>query len=202
MKIDRLIEKVRERLAERKRLKNLSFPLKRPVVKVGHGTYFNHATVYAWHEDDIFEVGSYCSIADDVVFLLGGEHFKDHVTTWPWYDFLDKAKGDRQLKNTSKGQVKVGNDVWVGHGALILSGVELATGTVVGAGAVVTKSTPPYAVVAGNPAKIIKFRFDQETIEGLLASRWWKMKPEELSKLYDLMDHPVEFYKRLITESA
>lgn len=192
-----LIKQWSARREMRRRLRKLSFPLKRPIIKVGHGTYFNHARVYAWHETDVLEVGAYCSVADDVVFLLGGEHYKEHVTTWPWYDELVDARADGAIKNTSKGRVKVEHDVWIGHGAIILSGVTLSTGTIVGAGAVVTKPTLPYSIVAGNPARIINYRFDETTIQCLLESAWWRLPPERLAQFTEVLGDPQAFCERL-----
>lgn len=79
--------------------------------------------------------------------------------------------------------VKIGNDVWFGAGAIVLKGVNIGNGAVIGAGAVVTKDVPPYAIVAGNPARVLKLRFDADVIKSLLASKWWDMEPAFIATL-------------------
>ena len=92
--------------------------------------------------------------------------------------FFKEAKDISGHPHT-KGNVIIGNDVWIGYGAKILSGVSIGDGAVVGAGAVVAKNIPPYAVVVGNPAKIIKFRFKPEDVEILLGIQWWNWPLEK-----------------------
>lgn len=80
-------------------------------------------------------------------------------------------------------QTRIGNDVWIGCNVVVLAGVSVGDGAVIGAGAVVTKDVPPYAVAVGNPAKVIKYRFRTEIIAGLLETRWWDLPVEEIKKL-------------------
>jgi virginiamycin A acetyltransferase len=117
------------------------------------------------------KIGKFCAISGNVVILLGGEHRIDWVTTYPFntWDDLRQFKGH---PNT-KGDVTLGNDVWIGMNSIILSGVSIGDGAVVGAGSTVTNDVPPYAVVAGSPARILKFRFNEETVKKLLLIRWW-----------------------------
>jgi virginiamycin A acetyltransferase len=105
-------------------------------------------------------IGSYCSIAPGVLFLLGGEHCLSSISTYP---FKVKRFGYTNEAG-SKGDIVVGDDVWIGTNAIICSGVTLGQGAVIAAGAVVTKDVEPYAVVGGNPAKLIKYRFDKKII--------------------------------------
>lgn len=135
---------------------------------LGPFSYANGVRVYGWQPELSVTVGKFCSIAEEVTFLAGGHHDHTQVSTSP--KFADWA--GRQPVN-SKGSIVVGNDVWIGHGSIILSGVTIGDGAVVGAGALVTKSIPPYAIVGGHPARIIKYRFPPETIEKLMKSRWW-----------------------------
>lgn len=123
-------------------------------------------------------VGSFCSIADEVTILLGGDHDSRRMSTYP-FNALWPEDG-LPPHETTKGDVELGNDVWIGYGALILSGVKIGDGAVVGAGAVVTRDVPPYAVVVGNPAEVLRYRFGPEKIEVLLTIRWWDWPDEEI----------------------
>ena len=109
-------------------------------------------------------IGSYCSIGPDVKFLLGGEHQLHTISTYP---FKVRCFGETK-ESGSIGNIVVHDDVWIGANVTICSGIEIGQGAVVAAGAVVTKNVPPYAIVGGNPAKIIKYRFNEELINKLV----------------------------------
>lgn len=134
------------------------------------------------------EIGSYCSIADDVVFLLGGNHDYHHFTTFPVKrKFLGASR-----EATSKGKIVIGDDVWIGYRAMILSGVVIGQGAVIAAESVVTKSIEPYTIVGGNPAKVIKTRFNADTVKMLLSvdfnqigSNVFKDDPDLINKEVD-----------------
>lgn len=137
-----------------------NFPLDR--VSVGKMSYGPiHAICYGGVNERL-EIGNYCSIADEVVFLLGGGHRMDALSTYPF-----RAKCIGGLQAISKGPIVIGDDVWIGYGATILSGVTLGKGCVVGARALVCKDVPPYAVVAGVPARIVKYRFNEGMVSEL-----------------------------------
>ena len=108
------------------------------------------------------EIGNFCSIADNVNFLLAGEHNLDRISTFPFMRYMP----DRKIlsDSSSKGKIIIRDDVWIGYGATILSGVKIGQGAVVATGAVVTKDVPEYAIVGGIPAKVIKYRFSPEEI--------------------------------------
>jgi acetyltransferase-like isoleucine patch superfamily enzyme len=134
-------------------------------------------------------IGRYCSIADGVEILLGGNHRTDFVTTYPFWAMTGvwpEAAGRGDFHGT-KGDVSIGHDVWLGSQCMILSGVTIGAGAVIAARAVVTKDVPPYAIVGGNPAKVIRMRFDAGTVERLLASKWWDLPRERVAGLIPLL---------------
>lgn len=133
-------------------------------------------------------IGRYCSIADKVEILLGGNHRTDWVTTYPFAAMRGLWPGAPDADyHASGGDVTIGHDVWLGSGALILSGVAIGHGAVVAARAVVTKDVPPYAIVGGNPAKIIRHRFDEGTIASLVDSAWWDLPKADVAALIPLL---------------
>jgi len=135
---------------------------------IGDYTY-GYPKVFAFGEMAKLKIGKFCSIAQNVNILLGGEHYYDRISCYPLNDIINKESKDA----FSKGDVTIGNDVWIGYGAIILSGVTIGNGAVIGAGAIVTKSVEPYSIVAGNPAKEIKKRFTDEKIKELQELEWW-----------------------------
>lgn len=142
------------------------------------------------------DIGAFCSIANGLI-VGGAKHPLDWVSTSPvFYDVgggtgrhLGKHKID-PLKRTS-----IGNDVWIGSRVIIMQGINIGTGAVIGAGSVVTKDVPPYAIVAGCPAKIIKYRFDEKIIQQLLDTHWWDLDDDELKQLSQYLNHPELFVK-------
>jgi len=127
-------------------------------------------------------VGKYCSFAAQVTILLGGEHRIDYATTYPFSDIPSPWPEAEKITDMtySKGDVLIGNDVWIGFGATILSGVRIGDGVVIGAGALVSASVKPYSVVGGNPAKTLKMRFDEETVSRLLKLAWWQWSEDKV----------------------
>lgn len=127
------------------------------IIKVGRGTY-GKLNVYSTGRQGRLDIGSYCSIAPEVMFVLNNEHPTSLISTFP---FKTKVLQKSNPEALSKGGIKVGDDVWIGVRAIILDGVTIGQGAVIAAGAVVTKDVPPYAIVGGCPAEVIKFRFDE-----------------------------------------
>ena len=129
--------------------------------------------------------GKYCSIASGCRIGLG-IHPTDYVSTHPvfytrresFWQSVSQAPAIEEYR-----RIIIGNDVWIGTNAIIRDGVEIGTGSVVAAGAVVTHDVPPYAIVGGIPAKILRYRFNKEIIDKLLASKWWEKSPAKLQKL-------------------
>lgn len=134
-------------------------------------------------------IGRFCSIADRVEILLGGNHRTDWVSTYPFAAMTGLFPTAARLEghHASGGDVVIGHDVWLGSGAMILSGVSIGHGAVVAARAVVTRDVPPYAIVGGNPAKPIRYRFDGATVAALLEAAWWDLPRDELEPLIPLI---------------
>lgn len=126
-------------------------------------------------------IGDFCSIAGDVRFILGADHPINHISTYPFKSLMI----DSGIDAISKGNITIENDVWIGQGGIILSGVHVGQGSVIAAGAVVTKDVPPYAIVGGVPAKVIKYRFSQEIINKLLKVDYSKLTGEMVKEHID-----------------
>jgi acetyltransferase-like isoleucine patch superfamily enzyme len=127
-------------------------------------------------------VGKFCSIANGLTILLGGEHRTDWITTYPFHESMEHPN--------PKGDVTIGNDVWIGLDATILSGVNVGDGAVIGARSVVTRDVKPYSIVAGNPAKHIRFRFDNYTRALLQKISWWDWPLPKIKEAWPLLLSP------------
>lgn len=134
-------------------------------------------------------IGNYCSIASGVTFLAGLDHPTKFISTYP---FISRFASGKDA--ISKGDILIDDDVWIGYGATILSGVHIHQGAVIAAGAVVTKDVPPYAVVGGVPAEIIKYRFSPDIIKKLLKIEYSKLEPKDIIKNRNI------FYKKINDE--
>jgi virginiamycin A acetyltransferase len=146
--------------------------------EIGEGTY-GRPNITFYDAGATLKIGSYCSIGPGVTILLGGEHHLDWVTTYPFSLLFDDARLLKGYPHT-KGDVVIGSDVWIGQEAMVLSGVTIGDGAAVAARSVVTKDVEPYSIVAGNPARHIRFRFSEPTIRSLLSIAWWKWPPEQV----------------------
>ena len=154
---------------------------------VGTGTYgTEHIKILDWNQGTNLIIGNYCSIANPVTVLLGGNHNMNRVTTFP-FGIIKGLGTDPSKDGYSNGNVVIGNDVWVGHNVTIMSGVTIGDGCVVAACSVVTKNIPPYSLVGGNPAKLIKKRFTDEQIEKLLKIQWWNWHIDKIKEFANLL---------------
>ena len=139
------------------------------------GKFYHHALI-----------GRFCSLSWHLTFLVARNHNYKAFTTHAQFN---------SSKTSSKNprQIVIGHDVWVGHGAMILGGVKIGNGAVIGAGAVVAKDIPPYAIAVGNPARVIKYRFDEETIKKFLAVKWWNWDIKKIEENYTLAQDVEKF---------
>lgn len=169
--------------------------IKNPQIIVGDFTYIadsdfeRHVThLYDWNGDKLM-IGKFCQIAAGVEFVMNGaNHQMNAVTTFPFYtlegwDMEPPAKADLPLK----GDTVIGNDVWIGQNAVILPGVHIGDGAIIGANSVVGSDVAPYTVVVGNPARVLRKRFDDELIDLLLRFRWWDKPVAEINALIPLL---------------
>lgn len=164
-----------------RRLARLGRPASAASVPMGRGSYGSPAVLFA-DSGAALSIGNFCSIASNVTIFLGGEHRPDWVTTYPFNVLWEQARSYPGHPR-SRGDVTIEHDVWIGYGATILSGVTLHTGSVVGARALVARDVPAYTIVAGNPAREIRKRFDPGTIECLLATRWWEWSDARIERV-------------------
>ena len=169
-----------------------------PNIQVGDYTFYNDFV----HDPTQFEtnnvlyhypvnkdrllIGKFCSIACGAKFLFtSANHAQKSLSTYPFPIFFEEWGLPKEQVTSAwdnKGDIVIGNDVWIGYEAVILSGVHIGDGAVIGARAVVTKDVAPYTVVGGVPAKKIKLRFDEETVRRLLALRWWDWPAEKIQR--------------------
>jgi acetyltransferase-like isoleucine patch superfamily enzyme len=135
-------------------------------------------------------VGNYSSIADEVTFLIGGEHHPEWVSTFPFRIRYGLPGRLQDGQPRSRGPITIGSDVWIGRGAIVTSGVTIGDGAVVGARTVVVHDVEPYAIVAGAPNRQIRKRFTDEQIAALLQARWWDWPEDEVLSIVDLLCSP------------
>jgi acetyltransferase-like isoleucine patch superfamily enzyme len=169
-------------------------------IESGSSVYFSSFDRYSFcgYDCELYhaDIGSFTSIANQVV-IGGARHPMEWVGMSPvFYKGRDSVRmkfSEHELNLPER--TSIGHDVWLGHSAIILSGVHVGNGAVVGAGAVVTKDVPPYAIVAGNPAKLIRYRFTEDLVNELMEIKWWDINEENLFKLAILAEKPKEFIR-------
>ena len=184
-------------------------------MNVGRHTYATGLTIKAFPSFNAHKItiGAFCSFAEGITIIAGGEHFYRRFTTFPINLLITVQELQRRFKDSespisnddvrqcedknlpwhegSKGDITIGNDVWIGYGATILSGVTIGDGAVIGARSVVTSDIEPCTIVAGNPAKFIKNRFDPDTQEKWIASQWWSWNDDSVLQAFtEIMTRP------------
>jgi virginiamycin A acetyltransferase len=201
--------------------KNIKFPLenydklcflkniiKNPNIIVGDFTYYddfenanNFEKNVKYHFDftgDKLIIGKFCMIASGVKFIMNGaNHLTDSLSTYPFAIFgkaWEKAMEGKTYPN--KGDIIIGNDVWIGHNTTIMGGVRIGDGAIIATNSTVVKDVEPYSVVGGNPAKEIRKRFPDKTIDKLLKLKWWDWRIEKITKnIQNLTDSKIENLK-------
>jgi chloramphenicol O-acetyltransferase type B len=164
-----------------------------PQHQIGQGSY-GDLEVLEFGEGTKLRIGAYCSFAKGSKIFLGGEHRTDWVTTYP-FSAIDPRFMAIKGHPRSRGNVVVGNDVWFGREAVVMSGVTIGDGAVVGARALVTKDVPAYAIVSGNPARVVRERFAPEIVARLQATAWWNWPPQRLeAAMALLLDADIEAF--------
>ena len=169
------------------------------IPNVGRQTYCASAPV-VWNVSQT-TIGSFVSIGSGVT-IGNGQHPTDFLSTSPYF-YLDHLgfKNDDMVSHNEymyKAPVHIGNDVWIGENVKISNGVTIGDGAIVGRCAVVTKDVPPYAIVVGVPAKILRYRFDEETIAKLLKLKWWELDDEVIKTIpYDNISTAISYIEKI-----
>lgn len=153
-------------------------------VNIGKGTY-GDLNIYKFNNISKIKIGNYCSIGQNTSFIIDADHSLNKISTYPYKVMLLHTEKNEAI---SKGDIIIDDDVWIGYGSTIMSGVHIGQGAVIAAGSVVTKDVPPYAIVGGVPGRIIRFRFSEEMISELLKVDYSKftksMVKEHIRELY------------------
>lgn len=169
--------------------------IKNPNIIVGDFTYFSdvdfesHVTHHYDFNNDKLIIGKFCQIAAGVNFVMNGaNHQMNSVSTFPFYIFEGWEQNVPPISQMPmKGDTVIGNDVWIGQNSTILPGVHINDGAIIGMNSVVGSDIPAYTIVAGNPAKKIRKRFDDELIQILLKLQWWNMSIEKINNLIPIL---------------
>lgn len=161
---------------------------------IGDYTYFDdqHRDPKGFEENNILYnygfnknkliIGKFCAIASETRFIMAGDHKLDGFSTFPFPAFKSGWETAYSFeKMPVKGDLVVGNDVWFGYDSLVMAGVTIGDGAIIAARSVVVKDVPPYSIVAGNPAKVVKMRYDDKTIERLLKISWWNWSIDKIN---------------------
>jgi virginiamycin A acetyltransferase len=180
-----------------------------PNIIVGDFTYMadkefeSHVThLYEWNNDKLI-IGKFCQIASGVEFIMNGaNHQMNAVSTFPFYTLEGWNMNVPSIEDLPlKGDTIIGNDVWIGQNATILPGVHIGDGAIIGANSVVGSDVEAYTIVAGNPARLIRKRFDDELTSLLLKYKWWDQSIEDIQELIPIItNHDLEFVKEFLKD--
>lgn len=165
---------------------------------IGVNSYINSMDIQMTNEDEVvnIQIGNFCSIAYNVLALVNRNHDYKAITTSasPLFYFNNK-------KIKQKGEIIIGNDVWIGNNAILLSGIKIGNGAVIGAGTVVTKNVPPYAIVVGNPMRVINYRFDEDNMQKLQNIQWWHWPIDYIEKNRDWFNKSVNEFTNMFYQN-
>lgn len=180
---------------------------------IGEGTYFSgnigYMSYISMNCEISGKIGRYCSIAPEVKVITGNHPIERFVSSHPCFysveyksrtSFVSSQKFDEFAYSEGNYPVTIGNDVWIGYGAKLLQGVSIGDGAVIASGALVTKDVPPYAVVGGVPAKVIKYRFTSEQIDFLIECKWWEKDLDWIKDHAELFDDIEKLQKKINEE--
>lgn len=207
MKLSYIYAKIFKKLLRGKAISNSNID---STTKVNSGSSITDCKIGRYnnigYDNDLnnVEIGSFCSFSDHV-FIGGDEHPLEWVSTSPVFENVKHSGPSRKFANFNVPDGKctfIGNDVWIGHNVSVKAGVTIGTGAAIGTGAVVTKDVPPYAIVVGVPAKIIRYRFEEQIICQLLESKWWELPEDKLQEIGKYIKEPftfIEAVKRIRT---
>jgi acetyltransferase-like isoleucine patch superfamily enzyme len=159
-------------------------------VSIGRFTYgYEKMSIKQWGEGASLKIGSFCSLAENLTILLGGNHRVDWATTFPFGHIFQDDLGGEEIYGhpVSNGDVVIGNDVWVGRNTTIMSGVNVGDGAVIAANSTIVKNIGVYEIWGGNPARFIRSRFDDEIIQKLLSLKWWDWEIASIRKVAPLL---------------
>ena len=142
--------------------------------------------IFQWHENYRVVIGKFCSIAPNVKIIVDGNYRSDWVATYPFGELI-KDIPKHPGHNKGKGDIIIGNDVWICRDVIILPGVQIGDGAVIGAGSIVTKNVYDYEIVAGNPARNIRYRFNEKQIKSLKNIKWWNWSIQKIKNNLNLL---------------
>jgi acetyltransferase-like isoleucine patch superfamily enzyme len=156
-------------------------------IESGPGTYGIPIVKDYVHDKTRLIVGNYCALSETALVMLGGEHNPDHVTSYPFRILLQLPGAGQDEVPVPTGDTRIGSDVWLTQRTFVRSGVTIGDGAVIASCAVVTKDVPPFAIVGGNPARVIRYRHTEEQRAALLEIRWWDWPEQEVRRAVPLL---------------
>lgn len=170
-----------------------------PFITMGRRSYLEGSTIQAFPPAHIL-IGHYTSVADEVSFIVNADHDKGSIANYTLFrvgpEFASPLNTNIPFVSPAPCQIIIGNDVWIGSRSTIMGGVHIGNGAVVAAGSVVVRDVPPYAIVGGNPAKVLRYRFSDEWCKKIDSVKWWYWQEKEIRQNAEFIRTPEEFIKR------
>lgn len=154
-------------------------------VHIGEFTYGN-PDILIWTAKYHVYIGKFTSIASETKIIVDGNHNTEWISTYPFGELIEGIPKNPEHP-TGRGDIRIGNDVWIGYQTIIMPGIIIGDGAVIGAGSVITKNVDDYEVVAGNPARHIRYRFSKEQMSALKKIQWWNWSIEKIVKHSDIL---------------